>query len=73
MGYITLNNGKMLRSTKRFGRCGLCQGNHEGHGECEVTHEIQSVAITRTEDKRKSRKEIIDQLNDQVEEYEGNG
>ena len=58
----------MLRSTKQFGRCPFCQGNHIGHGDCEVTVDIQSVAIERAQEKRQFEKEIRDQLNEMIDD-----
>ena len=59
---------KMLGNTKRFGRCRV-----EGHGsKCECSIDIQSTAITRTEDKREWKAFIQNELdeleNDLVED-----
>lgn len=59
---------KMLRSTKHFGRCPYCGGNHKGHGNCVVTREIQSVAIERAMDKLQAQREIDAQLQDYISE-----
>lgn len=43
---------KLLRCKKVFGRCRLHGGN------CGVSDEIQSIAITRSKEKRDLRREI---------------
>lgn len=51
---------KLLRKKKKFGRCRV-----PGHGSnCEVAHEIQSVPVTRSQDKLDIKKEIKEQLED---------
>lgn len=44
---------KLLRKTKRTGRCNL-----HGYGNCEVSLDISSIVVSRTEEKRKINKLI---------------
>lgn len=45
---------KMLRAKKQFGRCDV-----KGHGDkCEVSHDIQTIPMTRSQDKREWKQEV---------------
>ena len=51
---------KMLRKRKQFSRCRV-----PGHGQkCEVSQEIQNIAITRAIEKREAIKEIEKELSE---------
>lgn len=51
---------KLLRKTKRFGRC-----PSHGHGNCEVSFDIEDVEFTRTKEKVIINKRI----NEDVKEF----
>ena len=55
---------KLLRKTKRFGRC-----PSHGHGNCEVSFDIEDVEFTRTKEKVIINKRINDDVKEFYENY----
>lgn len=54
---------KMLRARKQFCRC-----RFQGHGDkCILTKELQSIPMTRPEEKL----EVIKEIDEGLEEYKG--
>lgn len=58
---------KLMRDKKKFGRCSV-----PGHGStCELSHELQSIASGRHDERREIAQEVdrgLDELLDQEEE-----
>ena len=48
---------RLLRNTKRTGRCNL-----HGHGNCEVSQDMSQVVVSRTTEKKIVNQKILDEI-----------